>query len=527
MAVEAGQVTGKTVVKKETGVGNGRDPVLLDVKLKYESIAEFDAGFAANVSTNVVFLKTPSPKQVGTPVTLQLRLRNGTPVLRGEGRVLWACRSPTLPPGRQGGMGIAFFPADAESADRMRAIVAAHGAGANATAPGARLLQLIASAPAETGEAETPAPQIVAPQPPDLIPIPRRAPTSEPADDIGSAFDAIRSDIAIPVPFADRSFAPPPVAPPPVAPPPVAPPPVAPTAFAPGSPAPAAANAGIAAQAANAAAADGPTELDDADLMEISDDEVALVETPAAETPLPVATAPVPSTELLSPPETVQPVEALAPTTAQASQPEVAPAAIEPSATPAIAPVEVAASADPNAAALDLPAGEWAQLVSSLDSDEPPVLPDSADLGPPPAALVDPIATDPDAMPPQFDGAMAPTSSDGNVAAPVAVEGELPVLPAFEAAPVPAEPDQGSDAQVPPPETAEIFESVGWELAVTAPDAPIALAQEELAPVPEPLAYSPAPDVPGPTPQPIEQPIQEPAPQPIPELTQQPTPEPI
>ena len=61
------------------------DPVKLEVTLKYATVSEFDARFAANVASDTVFLKTPKPKPVGTVVALELHLAGGEIALAGHG----------------------------------------------------------------------------------------------------------------------------------------------------------------------------------------------------------------------------------------------------------------------------------------------------------------------------------------------------------------------------------------------------------------------------------------------------------
>ncbi|MFH1811778.1 MAG: tetratricopeptide repeat protein [Pseudomonadota bacterium] len=147
------------------------DPVKLEVTLKYATISEFDARFAANVGSTTLFLKTPKPKPVGCVVALELHLAGGDVVLAGQGPVLCAFEGASVPVGRQAGMIIGLHPADDNSAKRIRAIVVKYGQGKNSVLPAG----------------------VVAPSPP-AAPVPTPA-TATPAngdslDDLGSDLDA-------------------------------------------------------------------------------------------------------------------------------------------------------------------------------------------------------------------------------------------------------------------------------------------------------------------------------------------------
>jgi len=537
---------------RECSVVSGREPVLLDVKLKYESTAEFDSGFAANVAANVVFLKTPNPKTVGTPVTMQLRLRNGTPVLRGEGRVLWSYRAPAVPAGHQNGMGIEFVAADPASAERVQQIVAAHGAGANAMLPGVRLLQMIAAAPAEPGATPRAVDGEAPTQPPPLVLVPRQQ-SAEPADDIGSAFDAIRSDMAIPISLGGRGMAPPAIA-----------------------------TRQAMAPAALAAADDGPTELDATDIEELSDEDVSLIEAAAEPppTPAPPVAPPAPVETALAPVESaISAIEPTAPApvppalTAQPAaepslhglvddldsaldaltgpgatpdappEPPVFPAtavtppivfapaaAIEALAAPeqqSATPVIPDALAIPNLVALpevlatpDLPA-----VPDLLAVPEVLAVPDALAVPVVPVAIATPVMREvADALvdaafaalaepqvgaptpfevtptpPPRVDAATADGSgpaldkvvppSDEWAQLVSGLDGAVPLATEIRASSVPATPQ--APLEQPPDMVAEALshddgEIPGWDLAVTAPDAPIALARQESALPPKP-----------------------------------------
>ncbi|MFH1812129.1 MAG: hypothetical protein ABIJ09_25555 [Pseudomonadota bacterium] len=158
---------------------------------------EFESSFAPNLSSHAVFLKTRSPKSVGTPVRVQLHLRSGVVVLSGEGRVLWSYPGDAVPIGRSAGMGIAFTPDDADSRVRMQRIVANHGEGVSASPPGSRLHALLGVATAlapSPGATGAPGRSESPPAKPQLPPA-----LGDLGDELGDAFAAITTDDAIPV----------------------------------------------------------------------------------------------------------------------------------------------------------------------------------------------------------------------------------------------------------------------------------------------------------------------------------------
>ncbi|MCK9459244.1 MAG: TIGR02266 family protein [Proteobacteria bacterium] len=82
-------------------------------KLKFPDVASFVERYAPNVSTAGIFVKTPSPKPVGTRVKFEFLIADGTVVMRGLGQVAWVRESAA--DDRPVGMGIKFVKLDAAS----------------------------------------------------------------------------------------------------------------------------------------------------------------------------------------------------------------------------------------------------------------------------------------------------------------------------------------------------------------------------------------------------------------------------
>ncbi len=89
--------------------------------LKYPNIETFVQRYAQNVSKHGVFFKTAKPKPVGTTIKFELKLADGTKVLRGVGEVSWIRATETA--GAPPGMGIRFQKLDANSRDIVKQIL--------------------------------------------------------------------------------------------------------------------------------------------------------------------------------------------------------------------------------------------------------------------------------------------------------------------------------------------------------------------------------------------------------------------
>ena len=117
--------------------------VTFKVNLKYADRPTFVERFAQNISRTGLFVRAQDPLSVGSRVTFDYRLADGTQVLRGTGVVRWV-RLPETPQDAAAppGMGIEFIDLDPASELLVQEIVRQFGEGNRApkrTKPSARL----------------------------------------------------------------------------------------------------------------------------------------------------------------------------------------------------------------------------------------------------------------------------------------------------------------------------------------------------------------------------------------------------
>ena len=85
-----------------------RTPINLRIKFRSETLDQFIDRYAIDVSRGGIFIRTREPLAVGTQLKLDFQYQNGTPLMAGEGTVVWI-RDPdpnraNVPPG----MGVRF-----------------------------------------------------------------------------------------------------------------------------------------------------------------------------------------------------------------------------------------------------------------------------------------------------------------------------------------------------------------------------------------------------------------------------------
>ena len=86
--------------------GDKPQPASLRVKLRYKSIDSFIEKFAENVSHGGIFISTKQIKSVGTEIRFELQLADGSPAIKGEGRVAFVKEHDPDDPQGAFGMGI-------------------------------------------------------------------------------------------------------------------------------------------------------------------------------------------------------------------------------------------------------------------------------------------------------------------------------------------------------------------------------------------------------------------------------------
>jgi len=82
------------------------------VRLRYPDLETFVEKYAPNVTRGGIFLASREPRPVGDVLRFEVSLRQGGPVLSGEGRVTWVKEFNPAEPHRPYGMGVQFLYVD-------------------------------------------------------------------------------------------------------------------------------------------------------------------------------------------------------------------------------------------------------------------------------------------------------------------------------------------------------------------------------------------------------------------------------
>jgi uncharacterized protein (TIGR02266 family) len=89
------------------------DPIR--IRLRYADLDVFVHKFAPNVTRGGVFLATRNLRPVGSLISFEIQLANGTVALGGQGKVTWVRELNPAEPNRPYGMGVQFTSVDAAS----------------------------------------------------------------------------------------------------------------------------------------------------------------------------------------------------------------------------------------------------------------------------------------------------------------------------------------------------------------------------------------------------------------------------
>ena len=89
-----------------------RTPVSLLVQYRFNSLEDFLAEYATNLSPGGIYIATDAPSPVGTMLYLQFSLRDGSRLIEGMGRV---AHVHTTTSGEPRGMGVEFVQFDERS----------------------------------------------------------------------------------------------------------------------------------------------------------------------------------------------------------------------------------------------------------------------------------------------------------------------------------------------------------------------------------------------------------------------------
>src|SRR5882724_9735972 len=85
-----------------------RVPVNLRIKFRSETIEQFVERYAVDVSRGGIFIRTREPLAVGTQLKFDFQLQNTSPLMAGEGTVVWIREHDPSRAGVTPGMGVRF-----------------------------------------------------------------------------------------------------------------------------------------------------------------------------------------------------------------------------------------------------------------------------------------------------------------------------------------------------------------------------------------------------------------------------------
>ena len=114
-----------------------RTPVTLKIKFKSVTLDQFIERYSVDVSHGGIFIRTKDPLAVGTSLKFEFQLKDATPLIRGEGTVVWTREHDATRAGVAPGMGVRFDRLPPESQEVLDQILTQKAAkGARTRAPG-------------------------------------------------------------------------------------------------------------------------------------------------------------------------------------------------------------------------------------------------------------------------------------------------------------------------------------------------------------------------------------------------------
>jgi len=101
-----------------------RGPTNLRIKFRSATLEQFIERYAADVSRGGVFIRTREPLAVGTQLRLELQLQDGSPLLGGEGTVIWIRENDPSRANAAPGMAVRFDKLSPETEPTLERILA-------------------------------------------------------------------------------------------------------------------------------------------------------------------------------------------------------------------------------------------------------------------------------------------------------------------------------------------------------------------------------------------------------------------
>jgi uncharacterized protein (TIGR02266 family) len=85
-----------------------RTPVTLKIKFKSETLDQFIERYSVDISQGGIFIRTKDPLPVGTSLRFEFQLKDASPLITGDGTVVWTRDPEASSPGVAPGMGVRF-----------------------------------------------------------------------------------------------------------------------------------------------------------------------------------------------------------------------------------------------------------------------------------------------------------------------------------------------------------------------------------------------------------------------------------
>jgi len=135
-----------------------RTPVTLKIKFKSGTLEQFIERYAVDVSQGGIFIRTKEPLAVGTQMKFEFQLRDASPLIAGEGTVVWTRENDPSRPAIAPGMGVRFDRLADGSQTVLEKILAekakqAPSRSGSETAPGQNKPQMFAEVPTKVAPA--------------------------------------------------------------------------------------------------------------------------------------------------------------------------------------------------------------------------------------------------------------------------------------------------------------------------------------------------------------------------------------
>ena len=107
-----------------------RTPVTLKIKFKSNTLDQFIERYSVDVSNGGIFIRTKDPLAVGTQLRFEFQLSDASPLISGDGTVVWTREFDPARVGVAPGMGVRFDKLASESQAVLDRILAHKGQGA-------------------------------------------------------------------------------------------------------------------------------------------------------------------------------------------------------------------------------------------------------------------------------------------------------------------------------------------------------------------------------------------------------------